>query len=215
MPRKEKKFHFIYKTTNLLTGKYYIGMHSTDDLEDGYMGSGKRLRYSLNKYGAESHKREILEFFDSRHELAAKEREVVNLDLIAKEDCMNLKVGGEGGGTFTVEQQRLNALKSKEVQKGLHQDEKWLTTKKQNISIKVLKAYEEGRKTKEYFHDWTGQKHTKETKEKLSTVMKDKGTGDRNSQFGTIWITNGTENRKVRKDMIIPEGWFKGRTINE
>jgi hypothetical protein len=37
----KKKYHFIYKTTCLITNKYYIGMHSTDDLEDGYVGSRK------------------------------------------------------------------------------------------------------------------------------------------------------------------------------
>jgi hypothetical protein len=94
MARKEKKYHFIYKTTNLLSGKYYIGMHSTDDLNDGYMGSGKRLRYSINKYGKKNHKVEYLEFFGTREELAAREKEIVSLNEIAKEKCMNLRVGG-------------------------------------------------------------------------------------------------------------------------
>jgi hypothetical protein len=48
-------------------------MHSTDNLDDGYLGSGKRLRYSINKHGAENHVREILEFVDSR-ENSKKER---------------------------------------------------------------------------------------------------------------------------------------------
>lgn len=69
MARKAKKYHFIYKTTNNLNGKYYIGMHSTNNLDDGYLGSGRRLRYSLNKYGNENHTREILEFKNSRDEL--------------------------------------------------------------------------------------------------------------------------------------------------
>ena len=43
--------NFIYKTTNLINGKYYIGMHSTDNLEDVYIGSGKRLWFSIKNYG--------------------------------------------------------------------------------------------------------------------------------------------------------------------
>jgi hypothetical protein len=35
--------------------------------------------------------------------------------------------------------------------------------------------------------------------------------GETNSQFGSMWITNGVENRKLKKDSIIPEGWTKGR----
>jgi hypothetical protein len=86
-----KKYHFIYKTTNLLSGRYYIGMHSTDDLNDGYLGSGTYLRRSINKHGKENHSIEILEFLNSREELAAREREIVSLQEIAKKECMNLK----------------------------------------------------------------------------------------------------------------------------
>lgn len=95
--RKQKKFHFIYKTTNLLSGRYYIGMHSTNDLDDAYLGSGTYLRRSLNKHSKENHKREILEFCKTRKELKSREQEIVNLNEIAKKDCMNLKVGGSGG----------------------------------------------------------------------------------------------------------------------
>ena len=83
MPRKPKKYHFIYKTTNLLSGKYYWGMHSTNDLNDGYMGSGKRLRYSINKHGKENHKVEIWEFLNSREELRKRESEIANLNEIS------------------------------------------------------------------------------------------------------------------------------------
>lgn len=60
MPR-QKQYHFIYKTTCLVTGRYYVGMHSTDNLDDGYLGSGKLLGYSVAKHGKENHKREIVE----------------------------------------------------------------------------------------------------------------------------------------------------------
>lgn len=96
MSRKQKKYHYIYKITNLFSGKYYLGMHSTDDLDDGYMGSGRRIRYSINKYGVGNHKKEIIEFCKSRKELLKREEEIVNLNEIAKEECINLSVGGKG-----------------------------------------------------------------------------------------------------------------------
>ena len=33
----------------------------------------------------------------------------------------------------------------------------------------------------------------------------------KNSQFGSVWITDGTNNKKIKKDTPIPEGWKKGR----
>ena len=62
----EKKFHFIYKITNLINNRYYYGMHSTNNLEDGYFGSGKLIRLSIKKYGQNNHRFEILEFLPNR-----------------------------------------------------------------------------------------------------------------------------------------------------
>ncbi len=59
---KLKKYHFIYKTTNLINGKFYIGMHSTSNLKDGYLGSGKRLWFSIKYHGRENHIIEIKSF---------------------------------------------------------------------------------------------------------------------------------------------------------
>jgi len=89
------KFHFIYVTTCLVNDRYYIGMHSTDDLDDGYIGSGKRLWYSINKHGLEQHKLEILEFLPSREQLKIREAEHINEERIKLDPyCMNLALGG-------------------------------------------------------------------------------------------------------------------------
>ena len=69
-----RKYHYIYKTTCIITNRFYIGMHSTDNLQDGYIGSGKRLYYSIKKYGKENHTCEILEFLPDR--LSLKNREM-------------------------------------------------------------------------------------------------------------------------------------------
>ena len=39
----------IYKTTNLINGRFYVGMHKTNDLDDGYMGSGKMIQRAIKK----------------------------------------------------------------------------------------------------------------------------------------------------------------------
>jgi hypothetical protein len=214
MPRKEKKLHFIYKTTNLLTGRYYIGMHSTDDLEDGYLGSGKRLRYSIRKYGEQNHQREILEFIDTREELKFREKEIVSLDEIAKENCMNLVVGGEGG--FSSEQQRENAKKSNERQKELSKNPKWVKKRSKKMTESLNKQYEKGDREKVCFHDWSGKKRSEESKKKMSLSKKGTGVGKNNSQFGTCWITKGGVNKKIKKDDLSQfenEGWIRGMKV--
>lgn len=42
MRKQRIKYHYLYKTTNLITNEFYIGVHSTYDLKDGYLGSGKK-----------------------------------------------------------------------------------------------------------------------------------------------------------------------------
>ena len=76
MARKEKKYNYIYKTTNLKNGKFYVGMHSTDNLNDGYLGSGDRLRRSIRRNGKNNFKLEILEFLSDRASLSLREKEL-------------------------------------------------------------------------------------------------------------------------------------------
>ena len=63
-----KKYHYFYKITNTINNHFYYGVHNTDDLNDGYMGSGVRLHKAYKKYGVENFKKEILKFFDSAEE---------------------------------------------------------------------------------------------------------------------------------------------------
>jgi len=221
MARKEKKYHFIYKTTNLLSGKYYIGMHSTDNLNDGYMGSGKRLRYSINKYGKQNHKVEILEFFDSRDELKKREREIVNLNEIAKEECMNLVVGGEGGGMYnTIEKMKEVSKKGNEKLKYLRQNnEEWSKKDSEVRSQRRKMEFETGVRDKNKFKfDWTGIKRSEETKQKIGKANSEKQKGELNSQFGTCRITKEGVNKKIKKndiEIFMKKGWNKGAVFKK
>lgn len=88
--------HLVYKTTCIIDGKYYIGIHSTTDIDDGYMGSGTILRNAIKKHGVKKFVREILFSFHTRAELLRKEAELVNNDLLQDPLCYNLISGGGG-----------------------------------------------------------------------------------------------------------------------
>lgn len=57
---------------------------------------------------------------------------------------------------------------------------------------------------------WLGKKHTTETKAKMSAADRSK---EKNSQFGTKWITDGKKNSKLRQDNEMPVGWKFGRIM--
>jgi len=90
-----KKYHFVYKITNLINQKYYIGVHSTDNFEDGYMGSGTAIKNAIQKYGIENFKREILEFVQTSEEKWLAEIKHVTLDVVRDENSYNMAPGGK------------------------------------------------------------------------------------------------------------------------
>jgi len=222
MPRKKKDIHYIYKTTCNITNRYYIGMHSTTKIDDGYMGSGKRLRYSIRKHGEENHKVEILEFYESRVLLIEAEKEAITPDMITDKNCMNLMGGGTGG--FTSE----NAKKGREATdkilikkygdnfksvivtnyyNSLTDDEKIKRSKK------IIKAHKLIGFDYANFKD---KKHSEETKNLISEIKRGTGKGKTNSQYGTCWITKDGENKKIKKEVLniyISQGWEKGRKL--
>ena len=109
---KNKKYHYFYKITNNINDHFYYGIHSTDNLNDDYMGSGVRLRHAYKKYGIENFSKEILKFFDSREAAADYELEIVTEELVRDENCYNLIIGGERFttlGTATVKDDYGNA----------------------------------------------------------------------------------------------------------
>ena len=86
----------IYKTTNLINGKFYIGVHRIDAKQSHkeYFGSDQLITSALNKYGRDKFKRETLFTFDNLEEALKKENELVNEEFIKDENNYNLTVGG-------------------------------------------------------------------------------------------------------------------------
>lgn len=210
MPRKQHKFHFIYKTVCLISNKYYIGMHSTKKLNDGYLGSGKVLMRSVNKYGRDNHKLEILEFIDTRIQLKNRERELVNEKLLQDPMNMNLQIGGGGGFVNEIHQLKCSTSGGRSFSKRLSEDPKF----KEYFSKAASDSNKE--KNRGFIkspYDWSGKSHSTESKKKMSESQIGKHNGCKNSQFGTMWITNGSINKKIKKSDSIPISWKKGRKL--
>lgn len=115
----EKKYHFVYITTNLINGKQYIGDHSTSNLEDTYLGSGKAVFIpAVNKYGKENFKREILEFFDTKENaFTAQEKYIKKYNTLVPNGYNVDPIGGHGtnGGYMSKESREKlsNSLKGR------------------------------------------------------------------------------------------------------
>ena len=216
MKKKEKKYHYIYKTVNLINQKFYVGMHNTNILNDGYLGSGTILRRSIRKYGKDNFILEILEFLPDNNSLSNREREIVNEIFINDPLCINLKPGGCGG--FCNEQHRIKffeakkqipELKRKEYRK--KQDTFWRKNPKLYAKYcSKLSLRMKGNKIGE------GRKLSDDTKNKIGSKSSIHQTGIKNSQFGTCWITNGILNKKIKKidfHLFNNNGWYFGRTL--
>ncbi len=88
----------VYKTTNLINNKIYVGAHKCKDPNDRYIGSGAILKRSIKKYGRSNFIKEVLFQFDNPDDMYLKESEIVDKDFVARSDTYNVTKGGHGSG---------------------------------------------------------------------------------------------------------------------
>lgn len=228
-------YHFIYKTTNCLNGKYYYGAHSTKNIDDEYLGSGVALKKAIQKYGKENFYREIIEFCNGEDEMYLKEEKIV-AEHYKKNECYNMNVGGKGGWNY-VNSNGINLgnnnimRKSEEVRMIVSQKAK--QTRKSNskykqIALKNLEKAVEvntGKKRpehSEFMKDWATN-HWKENKDYIrdclsSTFKITSPTGEEiitnrfedwckenNLPHSTLWVSSSKNGKVVTKGKA--KGW--------
>jgi group I intron endonuclease len=86
---------YIYKITNLLNGKIYVGKHTCKNIENPYYGSGVAIKSAIKKHGKENFKKDVLCFCESEDELNSMEIEWIS-KLGAFGNGYNMTKGGEG-----------------------------------------------------------------------------------------------------------------------
>lgn len=223
----------VYKITNNLNGMIYIGVHKTNNINDGYMGSGTYLKRAIRKYGLENFSKEILAVFDNPIEMFQMEKMLVNEEFVSNTNTYNTKLGGSGGWDhISKEQNRRNILRLNERMKtdSLYKDVYRKAGRAGGAKIK------ERLKTDIYYQDmcrkaglalvaknhekypngtFFEKSHTEETKAKIGKANAISQSGSGNSQYGTRWIYSLTEktSKKIQKDQPLPDGWLEGRKI--
>lgn len=204
-----ERWHFVYRTTNKVNGKYYIGVHSTWKLDDGYLGSGKRLKRAIIKHGLENFTIEILQFFETRNEALAQEKELVTEKLVKDPMCMNLCQGGqELDERLRLKGAKAGLKRSRWLRKN---DPEWKAKEFERSRSSMKRRIANGKPPK--FHvTFEGKSHSEESKRKIGDANRIHQRGEKNSQFGSLWITDGINSKKIRSNDLIPEGWRRGRT---
>ena len=220
----DKEMHYvIYQITNLVNGKIYIGKHKTENLDDGYMGSGTLLKRAIQKYGIENFKKEILFECSSDEELFNKERELVNEDFVARDDKYNLKVGGDGGFDYINKNNLSNiasncSLGGKENARLMREDKSYRELVSKRISNGLKRVWKDNPNLFRNFHcDWTGRHHSEETKKKIGEKSK-LLTGDKNGAFGRVWIHNDIVKRNlmIKRELVVDylsQEWSLGSRV--
>ena len=213
------KFHVVYKTTVIETGKFYIGKHSTRVLEDGYFGSGRLIGKFINKHGISGLKREILAYCDSVKEAFQKEKELIGDLYQLDENCMNLQPGGGGGFKDDDHQRKCATAGLNGFRKKLENPE-YRASICDTFSKARFAEYAAGTRKPP---GWTSI-HLKNAwsddareKRKATFTANKHQQGEKNSQFGLIWIFNNQtkECKRISKNDEIPDGWVRGRKMKK
>lgn len=199
-------FHIIYKTTFLKTGQYYFGLHTTSNLDDGYLGSGKWVDATVRKYGRDLFTREIMERCVTRDQLCLRE-----IAFIAdnKHDtlCMNFASGGDmppsrKGTKHSAE----SILKMRQAQQGKKHSPKTITKMK---SAQLGKKHSPERTSKKRQFKprprMRGRKLSIEHRAKIGLASKGRNVGRVHTLEESLKMSEAAHRMWVRRRAKVPE----------
>lgn len=230
-------YHFLYKVTNKINGKIYIGVHSTTNLDDGYIGSGgKAYKNAIKKYGKYSFEREIIEFFQNEEEMYEAEKNLVTEEFVKDKSNYNQNVGGNGGFHHINSNRDLyqNPMQNEESRKKMAESYKKTRNGKEKrkydeISIKNLELASQKTKGSSWYYDplslqtkrvylgeeppegWVkGNLHSKNLKGRESPNKGNKLSQETKQKMKDSW---GEERKEEHKERMREK--MKGNSVNK
>lgn len=206
-------YYLIYKITNQVNNKIYIGAHVTKNINDDYMGSGHALNRAKKKYGIENFTKEILHIFDNESDMWNKEYEIVNEDFCKQNNNYNVRTGGIGGwnhwngsDAHKESSKRGGRVAAKKLNEFIAEQKANNTEWWQNWYNKVVET-----NRNKNCNGWSN--HTNEEYIQRRNQASKNSAGSNNSQFGRIWISNvlTKEVKRITINDPIPDGWVRGK----
>lgn len=166
--------HFlIYKITNNLNGKIYIGQHQTEDLDDGYMGSGIAIKSAVKKHGVENFAKEILFYCTDFDTMNNMEKIIVNNEFVSRKDTYNMKTGGLGGNHSEETKRKISEAKKGRVFS--EETRRKLSEIRKRNPIRGMLGKHQSEETKRHISESLKGKHWKlseETRQRMSEAKK-------------------------------------------
>lgn len=203
----------VYKTTNLINGKIYIGQDFKNNPK--YLGSGKLLRLAIKKYGIDNFSKEIICTCLNEKEL--DEKEIFYIKLFKSTDRNFGYNICEGGRSFRIMIGKNNSNFGKKMSEGTKEKlrqkrklQKMSDKEKEKLRQRFTGAnnpnygkklsqeqkdkMKEGRIKKGIYegvnHPLYGKKHSIETKAKWSEIRKGKNVGVSNASAVRYFVKN-------------------------
>lgn len=199
-------------------------MHSTNDIDDGYMGSGDLIRSSIRHYGRDNHCKEILEYFENRESLCLREKEIVNEVILLNPLCLNLVEGGEGGFPLSEEHLKKFSQAGNEAFRRKLEDpdykERFIANTFRNSSpketgIKGATSFLEKLEDLEWRKNFSSScSPSEEGKLRIGESNSILQKGEKNSQYGRYWVYKGEEILRIdarELDKYLKTGWKRGK----
>lgn len=150
---------YIYKTTNLINNRSYIGKKQKEVFDPTYYGSGLILKEAIKKYGKENFSIEILNWATTAVELNKLEELYIDRHRLVN-DLYNIAKGGDGGDTLINHPEKDSIVKRRNT--GLTNWHQSLTTEEKLLRGKKISQSKKGKP-----NGHSGLSQSKETIEKI------------------------------------------------
>jgi len=188
--KSDKKHNYFYRITNQINWKYYFGIHSTNSLDDGYLGTGKLIKRAIKFYGKENFVKTIIADYPTRKEASDHEKLAVTKFQIEDQNCYNVRTGGDNENVMIFTKEDVDRIYGS--RRGIPRTDE--------IKERISKTL-------------TGKSVSEETRKLLSKLGKERNlTGERSPNFGKPGRFAGKHHSEESKQRISDSNVGQKRT---